>query len=119
MTRALPGSGAVRFREEKHHAGDRAHRRAADERARALLLDALGGKLPSAPKAGTFATGTETGTSEILGEFRPARGVSGKGDAILLGLAAAATAGGLWLSHRWRPPHTIRELEHRDAGEES
>ncbi|WP_030576728.1 hypothetical protein [Streptomyces anulatus] len=92
---------------------------AADEQARTLLLDALGGKLPSAPEAGAFATGTETGTSEILGEFRPARGVSDDGDAVLLGLAGAAVVGGLWLSHRWRPPHTIRQLEHRDAGEES
>lgn len=95
------------------------HSRAADERASGLLLDALGGKLPSAPKAGTFATGTETGTSKILGEFRPARGVSDNGDGVLLGLAGATVVGGLWLSRRWRPPHTIRQLEHRDAGEES
>ena len=90
---------------------------AADERAEALLLDALGGKLPSAPKAGTFATGTETGTSTVLGEFRPARGVSDTGDVVLLGLAGAATVGGLWLSHRLRPPHTIRQLEHTTAEE--
>ncbi|MGW7456315.1 hypothetical protein [Streptomyces sp. NPDC054797] len=31
--------------------------------ARALLLKSLGGKLPSAPQPGQFATGTETGTS--------------------------------------------------------
>ena len=85
---------------------------AADRQADALLLDALGGTLPSAPEAGTFATGTDTGTSEILGEFRPARGVSDTGDAVLLGLAGAAVVGGLWLSHRLRPPHTIRQLEH-------
>ena len=94
------------------------HSTAADEQARVLLLGALGGKLPSAPEAGTFATGTETGTSTILGEFRPARGVSDDGDAVLLGLAGAATLGGLWLSHRWRPPHTIRQLEHPTAEEE-
>ena len=90
---------------------------AADAQARKLLLDALGGKLPSAPDAGTFAIGTETGTSQVLGEFRPVRGVSDTGDAVLLGLAGAATVGGLWLSHRLRPPHTIRQLEHTTAEE--
>ncbi|GAA3803256.1 hypothetical protein [Streptomyces chiangmaiensis] len=79
-----------------------------------LLLDSLGGKLPSAPKAGRPATGDETGTSVVLDEFRPARGISDGGDAVLLGLGVAAIAGGLWLSRRLRPPHTLRELEHRD-----
>ncbi|MCX4584095.1 hypothetical protein [Streptomyces sp. NBC_01481] len=87
-------------------------------RARVLLLDALGGRLPSAPESGRFATGTETGTSVVLEEFRPARGVADGGDAALLGLALAAVVSGLWLSHRLRPPHTIRELEHRAAREE-
>ncbi|MFF4905814.1 hypothetical protein ACFY2T_13180 [Streptomyces sp. NPDC001260] len=79
-----------------------------------LLLDSLGGKLPSAPKAGRPATGDETGTRVVLDEYRPARGISDGGDAVLLGLGAAAIGGGLWLSHRLRPPHTLRELEHRD-----
>ncbi|MFF4550737.1 hypothetical protein [Streptomyces sp. NPDC001435] len=79
-----------------------------------LLLDSLGGKLPSAPKSGRPATGDETGTSVVLDEFRPARGISDGGDAVLLGLGAAAIGGGLWLSRRLRPPHTLRELEHRD-----
>ncbi|ALV33173.1 hypothetical protein [Streptomyces sp. CdTB01] len=79
-----------------------------------LLLDSLGGKMPSAPKAGRPATGEETGTSVVLDELKPARGVSDGGDAVLLGLGAAAVGGGLWLSRRLRPPHTLRELEHRD-----
>ena len=83
---------------------------------RGLLLDSLGGKLPSAPEAGRPATGEETGTSVVLDEFRPERGISDGGDAVLLGLGAAAIGGGLWLSHRLRPPHTLRELEHRDRG---
>ncbi|MCZ4508738.1 hypothetical protein O3Q52_11085 [Streptomyces sp. ActVer] len=84
-------------------------------RARVLLLDALGGKLPSSPQSGRFATGTETGTSAVLDEFRPARGIADAGDAVLLGLALAAVISGLWLSHRLRPPHRIRELERQAA----
>ena len=90
------------------------YRAAVSRQAKGLLLDSLGGKLPSAPKAGRPATGDETGTSVVLDEFRPARGVSDGGDAVLLGLGASAIGGGLWLSRRLRPPHTLRELEHRD-----
>ncbi|MDH6522311.1 hypothetical protein [Streptomyces sp. SAI-090] len=86
----------------------------ADGQARRLLLDSLGGTLPSAPENGAFATGTETGTRVVLDEFKPARGISDGGDAVLLGLGVAAVGGGLWLSRRLRPPHTIRQLEHRD-----
>ncbi|KAF5990641.1 hypothetical protein [Streptomyces sp. WAC00263] len=91
---------------------------AATRQARVLLLDSLGGKLPSAPKGGRYAAGTETGTSTVLDEFKPARGISDGGDAVLLGLAVAAVGGGLWLSRRLRPPHTLRELEHRGARKE-
>ncbi|MBN0043066.1 hypothetical protein JS756_02840 [Streptomyces actuosus] len=77
-----------------------------------LLLDSLDGRLPSAPENGRPATGDETGTSVVLGEFRPARGISDGGDAVLAGLGVVAICGGLWLSRRLRPPHTIRELEH-------
>ncbi|MGC5041154.1 hypothetical protein ACPXCS_37300 [Streptomyces sp. DT190] len=87
-----------------------------DRQVRGLLLDSLGGKLPSAPENGRPATGDETGTSVVLDEFRPERGISDGGDAVLLGLGAAAIGGGLWLSHRLRPPHTLRELEHRGRG---
>lgn len=83
--------------------------------ARVLLLEALGGKLPSAPEGGRFATGTETGTSVVLNEFRPARGIADAGDAALFALALLAVAVGLWLSVRLRPPHRIRELERRAA----
>ncbi|MBO8190520.1 hypothetical protein ITI46_02160 [Streptomyces oryzae] len=85
----------------------------AGRKARELLLDAIDGKLPSAPRGGQLAKGTETGTSTVLGEFRPARGIADGGDAALFGLALAAVAAGLWLSRRLRPPHTIRELAHR------
>ncbi|MEU8617443.1 hypothetical protein [Streptomyces sp. NPDC048623] len=88
---------------------------AALRRARVLLWDSLGGKLPSAPEGGRLATGTETGTSRVLDGFRPARGISGTQDAVLFALAVCAVAVGLWLSVRLRPPHRIRELERRAA----
>lgn len=88
---------------------------AALAKARLLLLDALGGKLPSAPKSGKFAMGTETGTSAVLNEFRPARGIADAGDAALFSLALVAIGVGMWLSVRLRPRHGIRELEHRAA----
>jgi len=88
---------------------------AVSRQVKGLLLDSLGGKLPSsAPKSGRPAVGDETGTRVVLEEFRPARGISNGGDAVLVGLGAAAIGGGLWLSRRLRPPHTLRELEHRD-----
>ncbi|MFF6833302.1 hypothetical protein ACFY84_15710 [Streptomyces sp. NPDC012438] len=85
---------------------------------REILLESLGGKLPSAPQPGRFATGTETGTSVVLDEFRPARSIADAGDATLLALALAAVAVGLWLSVRLRPPHSIRELERRSIKKE-
>ncbi|GAA3857526.1 hypothetical protein [Amycolatopsis tucumanensis] len=91
---------------------------AATAQARALLLDSLGGKLPSAPEDGLQATGTETGTSVILDEFNPARGISDGGDAILLGLSLAVLLGGLYLARRLRPPHSLRQLTH-SAGKQA
>ncbi|WP_030587787.1 hypothetical protein [Streptomyces anulatus] len=85
--------------------------------ARELLLKSLDGKLPSAPAPGRFATATETGTSVVLDEFRPARGIADAGDATLLALALAVIVLGLWLSVRLRPPHSIRELERRSNEE--
>ena len=92
---------------------------AASREARRLLLASLGGKLPSAPKAGQRVTGTETGTSAVLNEFRPARGIADAGDAALFALSLVAIAAGLWLSVRLRPRHSIRELERRAAAEEA
>ncbi|QNE73520.1 hypothetical protein F0344_01835 [Streptomyces finlayi] len=80
-----------------------------------LLLDALGGKLPSAPQSGRFATGTKTGTSTVPEEFRPPRGIAYAGDAVLFALGLFAVAAGLWLAVWLRPRHRIRELERRAA----
>lgn len=84
----------------------------ATSRARTLLLDSLGGTLPSAPEDGQQATGTETGTSVILDEFRSSWGISDGGDAVLLGLSLAAIMAGLYLARRLRPPHTLHQLTH-------
>jgi hypothetical protein len=83
-----------------------------------LLLRSLGGKLPSAPEAGHLVTGTETGTSVVLDEFRPAHGISDGGDAALFTLSLLAIAVGLWLSARLRPRYSIGELKHRTAAGE-
>ncbi|MFI2372173.1 hypothetical protein [Streptomyces sp. NPDC018833] len=91
---------------------------AAARETRRLLLESVGGKLASAPQGGRFATGTETGTSVVLDEFRPERGITDGGDAALVALACAAVVGGAWLSVRLRPRHSIHELERRSAEEE-
>ncbi|MDX3763824.1 hypothetical protein ACWDBO_47285 [Streptomyces mirabilis] len=88
------------------------------QEARGLLLRSLDGKLPSAPEAGKLVTGTETGTSVVLDEFRPARGIADSGDAALFALALVAIVAGLWLSVRLRPRHSIRDLERRAAAQE-
>lgn len=85
-------------------------------RARTLLLDSLGGRLPSAPLDGP-ATGVETGTSVVLDEFAPAKGVSDAGDAVLLAVALTALVTGLYLARRLRPRHTLRQLTHPTGSE--
>ncbi|WP_159050191.1 hypothetical protein [Streptomyces sp. MMG1533] len=65
------------------------------QEARGVLLRSLDGKLPSAPEAGKLVTGTETGTSVVLDEFRPACGIADSGDAALFALALVAIAVGL------------------------
>lgn len=57
-----------------------------------------------------MATGIETGTTVVLDEYRPARGVSDGGDGVLLALAAGGLVSGLLLAHRTRPHHSLREL---------
>lgn len=65
-----------------------------------------------------YATGAETGTTAVLGEFAPRRGISDRGDVALLILAGLAIGLGLVLAHRWRPPDTLRQLRHQVAGPE-
>ena len=96
---------------------------AALDQARQLLTEAIDirfatgyGAIPEPREVGhdvsPYAAGAETGTTAVLDELQPARGVSDRGDAVLLGLAVLAVAAGLVLAHRWRPRASIRELRH-------
>lgn len=93
-------------------------------RARQLLLGATNvrfatgyGAVPAPGQAGTdrppYATGAETGTTAVLDEFTPRRGISDTGDVVLLSIAVLAVAVGMLLAHRWRPHDTLRALRHR------
>lgn len=74
-------------------------------RVRALLEQAVGTVAPP-----TMATGTATGTTVVLDEFRPVRGISDRGDAVLLVVAGAAAVTGAVLARRLRPHHSVHEL---------
>ena len=101
------------------------------ERASALLTGAIDirfatgyGDIPRPGQVGEdrppYATGAETGTTAILGEFEPRRGISDGGDVAILILAVLAIGLGLVLAHRWRPPKSLRQLRHQvTAPEES
>lgn len=79
-----------------------------EEQVRVLLEGSIGVDELVAPAA--MVTGAETGTTVVLPEFRPARGVADGGDAALLLFAALATVGGLFAARRLRPRHSLREL---------
>jgi hypothetical protein len=81
---------------------------AVEEQVRGVLEASIG--TPEEPEPVDRTTGTETGTTVVLEEHRPARGVSDGGDAVLLALSAAALGGGLLLARRLRPHHSLREL---------
>lgn len=94
------------------------------DQARQLLDSAIGirfasgyGNVPGPGGVGRdespYATGDQTGTTAVLDELKPARGVSDGGDVVLLALAVLAMTAGLVLAHRWRPPDTIGQLRHR------
>lgn len=95
-------------------------------RARAILVGAITvrpatgyGKMPEPGMVGTdvspFASGAETGTAVVLDGLKPARGISDGGDAALLGLAIVALILGVYLSYRWRPEDTIRQLRRKSG----
>lgn len=94
------------------------------EEARQILVSAIDirfasgyGQVPGPRELGhdesPYASGGETGTTAVVDELKPARGVSDGGDVVLLVLAVLAVAAGLVLAHRWRPHDTIRQLRHR------
>lgn len=81
-----------------------------EEQVRALLEGSI--KVEELVQPAAMVTGAETGTTVVLAEYRPARGVSDGGDVALLVLAALATVGGLFAARRLRPQHSLRELRH-------
>lgn len=66
--------------------------------------------------AASYAVGAQSGTEVVLDELRPSRGVSDRGDAVLLSLAAGALILGAYLARRWRPAASIRELRRGATG---
>lgn len=96
------------------------------EQARRLLVSAIDirfatgyGSTPEPGQVGQdhapYASGAESGTTAVLDELEPARGVQDWGDVVLLGLGVLAVALGLFLARRWRPRTSIRELRRRSA----
>ncbi|WP_344253215.1 hypothetical protein [Pseudonocardia hydrocarbonoxydans] len=91
------------------------------EQARQLLVDSIEvrfatgyGPIPGPREVGEgvapYATGAETGTTAVLDELVPARGISDRADVVLLILGGLAVVAGLVLARRWRPHATIRQL---------
>ncbi len=75
------------------------------------------GEIPKPGQVGRdvapYATGAGAGTTVILDELQPARGVSDGGDAVLLAAGILMLIVGLYLSRRWRPTDTIHQLRAR------
>ena len=77
------------------------------------------GDIPQPGQVGSdrppYATGAETGTTAVLDELEPRRGISDGGDAALLALGVLLIAVGIALERRWRPHDSIRQLRHQLA----
>lgn len=84
-----------------------------EDEVRALLEESIG--MSTVPEPVAMTTGIGTGTTVVLDEYRPARGVSDGGDGVLLALAAGALVSGLLLARRMRPQHSLRELRRSPA----
>jgi len=61
------------------------------------------------PEQPTTPTGMQTGTTVVLDEYEPARGVD-SGDVALLALSAVSILAGGLLAWRFRPPDSARRL---------
>lgn len=77
------------------------------------------GQIPQPGKVGRdaspYAAGAQSGTTVVLDELKPARGVSDAGDGVLLAVAAVLLFAGYYLSRRWRPHHSIATLRRQSA----
>ncbi|WP_341360950.1 hypothetical protein V5H98_07650 [Georgenia sp. M64] len=80
---------------------------------RQILLQAAPALNEPSPVAMTG--GLMTGTTVVLDDLTPARGISDGGDIVLLVLAAASAGLGLYLARLWRPHHSLRQLRARGA----
>jgi hypothetical protein len=89
--------------------------------ARQLLVGAIAvraasgyGTIPMPGKVGQDvaprATGAEPGTTVVLDELQPARGVNDRSDAAVLLAGVLMVAAGVYLARRWRPDVSINEL---------
>lgn len=65
-----------------------------------------------------YAVGAETGTTVVLSELQPQRGISHRGDVVLVALGVVLIGVGLVLERRWRPHDTIRQLRHQSVQSE-
>jgi hypothetical protein len=61
------------------------------------------------PGRPAFAVGAEAGTTVVLDEYAPDRGLNG-GEVVMLVLSVAVIAVGAWMAWRFRPPETVRQL---------
>ena len=90
--------------------------------ARTMLEQSIGAKLdlkgldmrhvlqvPPGLPAVSLATGDQAGTQVVTDEM-PGRGALSGGDAAILGLAVVSVVGGVVLSLRFRPEHSIHQL---------
>jgi hypothetical protein len=94
--------------------------------ARQLLVGAIAvraatgyGQIPGPGQVGQgappYATGADSGTTVVLDELTPARGVHGGGDLTLLLGGVLMVGVGLYLSRRWRPTDSLRQLRQLSA----
>ncbi len=77
------------------------------------------GQIPQPGEVGQevspYAAGAQSGTTVVLDELKPARGVSDAGDGVLLAVAVVLLLGGFYLARRWRPQHSIATLRRKSA----
>lgn len=92
------------------------------QRTRELLQTAIGagpfvgsgapkpiGETSGEPGRPAFAVGAEAGTTVVLDDYTPDKGLNG-GEVVMLVLSVAVLAVGAWMAWRFRPPETVHQL---------